>query len=117
MSTKYSKLAGLAATVATAALILSACAAQNAGSGDPTNGGGLSGPVVADGSSTVEPLTSAAAELYRDIEPGVQVTVATSGTGGGFEVFCAGESDMQNASRAIAEDDMAACAENGVEYT
>ena len=77
----------------------------------------LSGAVVIDGSSTVAPLTEAAADLYRDVEAGVNVTVATSGTGGGFEKFCAGETDISNASRGIKDEEAALCAENGIEFT
>lgn len=117
VSTKSSKTTAVIATFAAAALLLTACGGQPAPASSGDSGASLSGAVVADGSSTVEPLTSAAAELYRDVDPDVQVTVATSGTGGGFEVFCAGESDLQNASRAIEEDEMAACDENGIEYT
>jgi phosphate transport system substrate-binding protein len=78
----------------------------------------LSGDIGADGSSTVGPLTTAAAELFREAQPGVNVTVGTSGTGGGFERFCNGETDISNASRPIKEDEEAPlCQENGVEYT
>lgn len=97
-----------------ALLVLAACGGQQAAE---TGEGGVSGDVVIDGSSTVEPLSSAAATLYRDVEPGVNVTVATSGTGGGFERFCAGETDISDASRPIADDEAAACAESGVEFT
>lgn len=95
-------------------LVLAACGGQQA---SETGEGGLSGDVVIDGSSTVEPLSSAAATLYRDVEPGVNVTVATSGTGGGFQRFCAGETDISDASRPISDEEAAACAEAGVEYT
>ena len=77
----------------------------------------LSGRVQADGSSTVGPLTSAAAELYREVQPGVNVTVGISGTGGGFERFCRGETDISNASRAIDEEEAALCEEAGIEFT
>ena len=99
---------------------LAACGGQDAGTTAATGSdgaGGTAGEVVIDGSSTVEPLSSAAATLYRDVEPGVNVTVATSGTGGGFERFCAGETDISDASRPISEEEMATCEENGVEYT
>ena len=95
-------------------LVLAACGGQQA---SETGEGGLSGDVVVDGSSTVEPLSSAAATLYRDVEPGVNVTVATSGTGGGFQRFCAGETDISDASRPISDEEAAACAEAEVEYT
>jgi phosphate transport system substrate-binding protein len=78
----------------------------------------LSGLIEADGSSTVGPLTTAAAELFREEQPNVNVTVGTSGTGGGFERFCNGETDISNASRPIKEDEeVPICAENGIEYT
>ncbi len=78
----------------------------------------LSGEIEADGSSTVGPLTTAAAELFQEEHPDVRVTVGISGTGGGFERFCAGETDISNASRAIKEDEeVPLCEENGIEYT
>ncbi|GAA1731039.1 PstS family phosphate ABC transporter substrate-binding protein [Microbacterium paludicola] len=103
------------------ALLLAGCggqqqepaAANSAGSGD----GAASGAVNTDGSSTVGPLTEAAADLFRDVEPGVNVSVATSGTGGGFKTFCAGETDISNASRAIKDEEAAACEAAGIEYT
>jgi len=61
----------------------------------------LSGSVVADGSSTVGPLTKAAADIFKDKQPDVNVTVGISGTGGGFEKFCKGETDISDASRKI----------------
>src|SRR5918998_6483125 len=71
---------------------------------DGGNGGGggqnLSGTIKIDGSSTVAPLSEAAAELFQAENPSVRVTVGTSGTGGGFEKFCAGETDISDASRA-----------------
>jgi phosphate transport system substrate-binding protein len=87
--------------------------------GDDDNGGtgsSLSGRIEADGSSTVGPLTTAAAERFQRENSGVQITVGVSGTGGGFERFCAGETDLSNASRPIEDDEKAACAENGVKY-
>ncbi len=74
----------------------------------------LTGRLSLDGSSTVAPLMSLAAERFRKAEPGVKVTVGTSGTGGGFERFCRGETDVSNASRPIEEDEEALCAKNGV---
>jgi phosphate transport system substrate-binding protein len=79
-------------------------------------GAELSGRVSADGSSTVGPLTTAAAERFRQEEPGVDVTVGVSGTGGGFERFCAGETDLSNASRQIDEDEEQACESKGIEH-
>ena len=62
---------------------------------------GLSGTIRVDGSSTVAPLTEAIAEGFQEDNPDVKVTVGTSGTGGGFEKFCAGETDISDASRPI----------------
>ena len=76
----------------------------------------MSGSVVVDGSSTVFPLTSAAAELFNEEQPDVQVSVGTSGTGGGFEKFCAGETDISDASRLIDEEETAACETEGIEF-
>lgn len=76
----------------------------------------LTGEIVSDGSSTVGPMTQAVAEEFAAQAPNVQISVDISGTGGGFERFCAGETDLQNASRAIAEEEIADCAANGVEW-
>ncbi len=115
MFTLDQRSASTAAVATGLVLTLAACGGQDAGT---TGGaGGSGGEVVIDGSSTVEPLSSAAATLYRDVEPDVNVTVATSGTGGGFERFCAGETDISDASRPIAEDEVAACEEAGIEFT
>ena len=78
----------------------------------------LSGDVIIDGSSTVGPLTTAAADAFREEQPGVNIEVGTSGTGGGFERFCAGETDISNASRPIDdEEEVPLCEEAGIEYT
>ncbi len=87
--------------------------------GDDDNGGGgsdLSGTIRIDGASTVAPLTSIAAEEFQGENPDVNVTVGTSGTSGGFEKFCAGETDANDASRAIEAEEEEICAENGVKY-
>ena len=84
---------------------------------DTTTAEELSGDVIADGSSTVGPLTTAAAEAYREEQPGVNVEVGISGTGGGFERFCAGETDISDASRPIKDDEEAPlCADAGITY-
>ena len=107
-----------AAGLAALALVSAGCGR----SGEPksaapeTDSGSLSGTIEADGSSTVGPLVTAAAESFRGREPGVRVTVGVSGTGGGFERFCAGETDLSNASRPIKQEEVDACAEHGVEY-
>ena len=76
----------------------------------------LKGTIRADGSSTVAPLTSLAAEQFRKQEPGVKVTVGISGTGGGFERFCRGEIDIADASRAIEDSEKEDCQREGIEY-
>ena len=93
--------------LSTAALALVA-----AGCGGGDDGGAA---ISADGSSTVGPFVTKAAEDFRDAE-GVDITVGISGTGGGFERFCAGETDLSNASRPIDEDEQELCADAGVEY-
>jgi phosphate transport system substrate-binding protein len=88
--------------------------------GETSTGEQLSGKVQADGSSTVGPLTTAAAELFREEQPNVNVTVGVSGTGGGFERFCVGETDISDASRPIKDDEPTegpGCKKNGIEYT
>ena len=69
-----------------------------------------------DGSSTVFPLTAIAAEDFQVATPAVQVRVGASGTGGGFEKFCRGETDANDASRSIKEEEAADCAAAGIEY-
>ena len=77
----------------------------------------LSGEVIIDGSSTVFPVAQAASEELLALAPDVDFSVNASGTGGGFEKFCAGESDVSNASRPISDEEIALCEQNGVEYT
>jgi phosphate transport system substrate-binding protein len=108
-------LIGLLATVG--------CAGNQTGeksTGEKTteqSGGSGGGTITSDGSSTVEPLTAAVAEEFSKSKGGkVQVTVAKSGTGGGFKKFCRGELDISNASRPILEKEVAACKEAKVEY-
>jgi phosphate transport system substrate-binding protein len=80
-------------------------------------GGDLSGTIRIDGSSTVGPFAQAAAEEFQGQNPGVKVTVGTSGTGGGFEKFCAGETDISDASRPIdEEEEVPICEKNNVTY-
>jgi phosphate transport system substrate-binding protein len=81
-----------------------------------TDLGSLKGKISADGSSTVFPIMEALAEEFGKQAGGVQVTVDVSGTGGGFKRFCAGETDISNASRAIKDEEAQACADAGVSY-
>jgi phosphate transport system substrate-binding protein len=69
-----------------------------------------------DGSSTVFPITEAIAEEYMTTNPNVNITVGVSGTGGGFKKFCAGETAIANASRAIKQEEIDLCKAAGIEY-
>ena len=87
-------------------------------SGDTEGSSGLSGEIQIDGSSTVQPFAEAAAELFNEENPDVQISVGAAGTGGGFERFCAGETQISNASRPIDEaEEVPICEEEGVEYS
>ena len=86
---------------------------DSAGSGTPA-GGGL---VRVDGSSTVFPISEAVAEDFQKATPGTKVTVGISGTGGGFQKFCRGESDISNASRPIKPTEIEACSKSGIAYS
>jgi phosphate transport system substrate-binding protein len=77
---------------------------------------GLSGDISIDGSSTVAPLTERIAEDFQGANPDVRVTVGTAGTSGGFESFCAGETDINDASRAIEPTEEKTCQQDGVEW-
>ena len=112
--TKIALLLGLLA------LLAAGCGRDddNASNGTTTAASGdsdLSGRVQADGSSTVGPLTTAAAERFQQQNSRVQVTVGVSGTGGGFERFCRGETDLSNASRPIKDEEAKLCQDAGVE--
>ncbi len=102
----------LSTPVLAAVLVLSACGGGN----NADSESGASGSVRVDGSSTVYPLSAIAAEDFQIANPGVQVTVGNSGTGGGFEKFCRGETDANNASRPIKDSEAESCAANGIDY-
>ncbi|MBG1241340.1 PstS family phosphate ABC transporter substrate-binding protein [Nostoc sp. NZL] len=73
--------------------------------------------VTVDGSSTVFPITEAAAEDFQKAQRGrVRVTVGVSGTGGGFKKFCRGETDISGASRPILQKEIDACKAAGIRY-
>ena len=76
----------------------------------------LEGDVIADGSSTVFPITTAVAEEFALVAPKVRVSVGLSGTGGGFKKFCIGETDISNASRAIKSEEAEVCQSNNIDY-
>jgi phosphate transport system substrate-binding protein len=94
-------------------------AAPGASAAAPASTAALSGSVNIDGSSTVYPITEAVAEEFQKANPGVKVTAAFAGTGGGFKKFCNGETDMNDASRPIKVDDAGegiACKAKGIDY-
>ena len=77
----------------------------------------LEGDINIDGSSTVFPITEAMAEEFGNATSGnVKITVGVSGTGGGFNKFCTGETVISDASRPIKQTEVDQCAENGIEY-
>ena len=76
----------------------------------------LEGTIKVDGSSTVFPITEAVAEEFRAVQPKVKVTIGVSGTGGGFKKFSRGETNISDASRPIKDKEIAACAENNINY-
>jgi len=96
------------------ALVLGACSASEGSSG--TDGGDQSGgQIVISGSSTVEPITARVAEAFGAANPGVAISVDGPGTSDGFVLFCNGETDISDASRAINESELETCQANGVE--
>jgi phosphate transport system substrate-binding protein len=107
------------------ALGATACGGNESPSSGGTSSGGsgtaekqLTGKIAIDGSSTVFPFAQAAAEYFNEEAPDVRITVGESGTGGGFEKFCAGSTDVSNASRPIKDDEEApVCKKNGIAYS
>jgi phosphate transport system substrate-binding protein len=106
----------LAAAAVTFGLLVAACGSSDDDSSTGAGGQRLSGTIRIDGSSTVAPLSEAAAEFFREEQSGVQITVGTSGTGGGFKKFCAGETDVADASRAIEASEQQLCQQKGIAY-
>src|SRR5215207_9831047 len=107
--------------VCSAALVAAFTVAACGGNGS-TSGEGGSEPskgtiIKVDGSSTVFPISEAVAEEYQKKHPGSPAaTVGISGTGGGFQKFCRGETDISDASRPIRPAEIEACKKSGVEY-
>jgi phosphate transport system substrate-binding protein len=104
------RIAGLALPLLLAAL--TACGGEQ---GRIESESGLTGTVRIDGSSTVFPVTEAVAEEFQIENRAVRVTVGISGTGGGFKKFCAGETDISDASRRIKDSELEACQAAGIE--
>ncbi|MGX6442759.1 PstS family phosphate ABC transporter substrate-binding protein [Neobacillus sp. K501] len=115
----FKKLA-LTAMMSGVLAITAACGAQGT-EGNKEQAGEetkqLQGEIKIDGSSTVFPIMEAVVEEYGAVQPGVKVSVGSSGTGGGFEAFIAGETELSNASRPIKDEEKAALEEKGIDYT
>src|SRR5688572_25201810 len=103
-------------TVAFCAFALACGGSGTTTTANPEGGTGLSGTIQIDGSSTVFPISEAVAEEFQKKNPDVNVTVSISGTGGGFQKFCRGETDISDASRPIRGAEMDACQKAGIEF-
>ena len=111
MRSRLGRRAVAVAAGAVVATVVASMAIAGSPAGPTYNLKKLKGSVTADGSSTVGPYTTAAAELFRRAgATGVQVTVGISGTGGGFSRFCKGEIDLSDASRPMRLSPRPSCA-------
>ncbi|MCE4956123.1 phosphate ABC transporter substrate-binding protein PstS family protein [Macrococcoides caseolyticum] len=116
------QLAG-STTVLGTALLLGACggaadkASEDKGAKTETAAKDVKGEVKGDGSTTVAPIIEKINEQFSTDYPDVTVSVGTSGTGGGFEKFIAGETDFSNASRDIKDEEEKALEDKKIEYT
>jgi phosphate transport system substrate-binding protein len=111
-----SNLLVVAVLIAALSLVLAAC---GGGARGQQNGGGepVSGEISIEGSSTVYPITQAAAELFREVNPDARIEVGGAGTSDGFEAFCQGDAQISDASRPIdLAEEVPVCKENGVEF-
>ena len=115
MKTLKSKNSILVAALFATAL-LAGCGSNNQNS-EPAGDQKLSGSVSIDGSSTVYPVSEAVAEEFLKMHPEVKVTVGLSGTGGGFKKFGRGETDINDASRPIKQEEIEMCNSNNINYT
>jgi phosphate transport system substrate-binding protein len=96
-------------------LVLAGCG--GGASGQQNGGGAVSGDIRIEGSSTVYPITQAAAELFREENPYARIEVGGAGTSDGFEAFCQGDTQISDASRPIdPAEEVPVCKQNGVEY-
>jgi phosphate transport system substrate-binding protein len=103
------------AAVAALALPLAACGGDSSSEGSDNSDSGLSGNIVVSGSSTVEPISIAVAEEFGAANPNVNISVDGPGTGDGFKLFCAGETDINDASSKVKDAQLEECAANGIE--
>ena len=119
---KRLKSLAFATIIGGAMAVTAACGSDNANEADKGTGTtgtetALQGEVLLDGSSTVFPIMEAVSEEYMAEQPDVKVSVGTSGTGGGFEKFAAGETDLSNASRPVKDEEKAALEKAGIDFT
>jgi phosphate transport system substrate-binding protein len=99
------------------AFVLAACGGSAGGGQGGGGGETVSGEIVIEGSSTVQPITQAAAELFAEENPEARIEVGGAGTSDGFEAFCQGDTEISDASRPIdVAEELPVCEENGVEF-
>ncbi len=118
---KSFKTLALTALIGGVLTLSSACgnAANNSAEGGKTGEGNkqLKGEIKVDGSSTVYPIMEAVVEEYGTVQPGVKVSVGSTGTGGGVEAVSAGETQLSDASRPLKDEEKAKLDEKGIKYT
>jgi phosphate transport system substrate-binding protein len=108
------RLPATAGLILALSLVMGAC---GGGSGGGGGGDAVSGSIRIEGSSTVQPITQAAAELFREENPEARIEVGGAGTSDGFEAFCQGDTQISDASRPIdPAEEVPVCEENGVEF-
>ncbi len=117
---------GSAMAASTAPSTAASSAPSTASSTEPTSAastepsaaaGGANGAITVSGSSTVEPISTGVAEGFKTQNAGFNYTIEGPGTGDGFKRFCAGETDISDASRKIKDEEAATCKAAGIEYT
>jgi len=115
-----SRKLGLLALLLALALVAAACGDDDAttttAAGSTTTGAALTGSIDISGSSTVEPISAGVAELFNAMYPGVAIKVEGPGTGDGAQLFCSGQIDIGDASRAYKDSEKELCAQNGIEF-
>lgn len=97
-------------------LVAAACGDDDDPGASDGDGDSLSGTIVVSGSSTVEPISIRVSEQFNALHPGVDITVDGPGTGDGFQLFCNGETDVNDASSKIKDEQIQACEQNGIEF-
>src|ERR687890_2264486 len=112
--TGRSKSFVVAGLIMALSLVLAGCG--GGASGQQNGGGTVSGDIKIEGSSTVYPITQAAAELFREENPDARIEVGGAGTSDGFEAFCKGDTQISDASRPIEAEEIEACKKAGVKY-